>query len=304
MINDEVMNKLIKSLEESNRKTIEEANKKQSDYIKDNIKKEITVLKEHLESEFSKISTNFENKYKELKTKYEKLEKELRRNNIIIFGLETPVENLGNFVVNKLNQHLGLTLTINDINNIYTIGKQTTKRPIIVKLLSYLKKQEILKNCNKLKGTSISISEELSIEERKENKILRQHLKKARSKNLNASIKNRKLIVNGQAYSAQELADEEEDTDTEEIAETENAKIETASYNPQHSATRIHNSAPSTPTTREEIQQEDIVEQEEIAEQEVFETEKVEDSRKRKTVKVNLPVNKVIRSSTRINSNK
>lgn len=299
MINDELMTKLIKSLEESNRKTIEDANRTQTEDIKENIKKEITELKEHYEAELNKRCTEFENKYKELKTKYEKLEKELRKNNIIIFGLDSPAENLGNYIVNVLNKHLGVTLTINDINNVYTFGKQTTKRPVIVKLLSYIKKQDILKNCYKLKGTSISISEELTLEERKENKILRQHLKSARSKNLNATIKNKKLIVNGQEYSALELADEEEDTDSEEAVDTEKSSVNNSElHNPNQRVPKLNNSAPATPTSAKIHTEVETIEQEEV-----FETEKVEDSRKRKTTKVNQPVNKVVRSSTRSNSN-
>nr|CAI5862248.1 unnamed protein product [Callosobruchus analis] len=216
-MNDEILNKLITTLEVNNKKIIEEANERQTIEIKELIRKEVEAVSVRLHEEFSKKYNAIEEQYNTLKIKYERLERELKKNNIIIFGLTAPEGvKLIDFVLGRLNELLGLTLVANDINDIYSIGKQTNNKPIIVKLISFLKKQEILRNCKKLKGTNISIGIELTIEERQEQKILRQHLKAARKQNLSAYIKNKRLVVSGQEYTAQQLADNEQDSDDDQ----------------------------------------------------------------------------------------
>lgn len=222
-------------------KTIEEANKKQTEEIK----AEIESLKQTIKEEASKRN-KLELKYEELKSKYEHLEKSLRKNNIIIFGLKkNKEESLVDFTVALLNKNLNISLTANDINDIYTIGKRENNKPIIVKFVSYLKKQEVLKNCYKLKDinknktTKIYIAEELSVEERKTNKILIQHLKAAKTQKLNAYIKGDKLYINNEVYTAQQLATNEEDPDKEEKEENEDEPEKQEST-----------SAPATPNIR------------------------------------------------------
>ncbi|KAK9710717.1 hypothetical protein QE152_g25884 [Popillia japonica] len=127
--------------------------------------------------------------------------------------------------------HLNVDLSASDINDIYAIGKQTTK-PIIVKFISYLKKKEVLKNVRQLKGTKIVVAEDLIYEDRQRNRILRKHLLAARSKLLNAFIKANKLYVNGEAFTADQLIEKESE-------DSLHVSIEKRS-----------NSAPPTPTPR------------------------------------------------------
>lgn len=288
MNENDLVAKVVKAVTEANKKTIEEANTKQSEDIKVYINKEVSELKQKFDEELNRKALEWDIKYKRLQDKYEKLEKELRKNNIIVFGLDAPARNLDKFITDSLNQLLNINLTSSDINNVYTLGKQTGKKPVIVKFVSYLRKQEVLRNAKKLKGSNISIAEELTLEERKENKILAQHLKKARSKKLNAFIKNQTLFVNGQKYTAKQLVEEEENTDTEdEIQENNTEEIleQTKSI-----------SAPSTPNTTKYLQEE------REKEDDVFESEKGIDTTERKLVKVQQPPQRVIRSSSRLNS--
>lgn len=283
---------LLKSAEETNRKTIEEANKNQSIDIKGYINQEIQELKQKFEDELNKKISEWENKYTQLKENYDKIEKELRKNNIVVFGLENPSQDLGSSVVNILNNHLGTNLTLKDINNVYSFGKQTTRKPIIVKFVSYLTKKEVLRNSRKLKGTGISVVEELSLEEIKENRILRQHLNKARSNKLNAYIKNKKLTINGQEYTAQQLAEEAEDTETENTSMTSSNKLEQTSQ---------PKSGPSTPnTTRKELQKE----QEHTRKEESLKLEKTATTKKTGPGRASITSQKLLRSSARANSGK
>lgn len=186
---------------------IVEANKNQTieikteiESVKDSIKEEVLKRKE------------LEQKYDILNDKYRKLEKSLRKNNVIVFGLENNTEeNLINYIVKTLNTYLELNIDHRDINDVFTIGKQSDHKPVIIKFTSYLKKIELLRNCYKLKEVNknrnhkITITEELSVDEIKTQKILRQHLNEAKSRKIHAYIRADKIYINGNSYTVEEL---------------------------------------------------------------------------------------------------
>lgn len=208
-------------------RTITDLTNKQTEILKNeirDIKKRINRDKEQIQGEIYK-----------LKEKYEYLEKSLKKNNIIIFGLEVTDNNLLKYTLNIFKSHLKIDITENDISDIYSIGKNKDKRPVVVKFVSFLKKKQVLNNARGLKGTNIVISEDLTVEERVRNKILRKHLQIAREKKLNAYIKNNRLYINGDVYNAEQL----------EGKEGENNEI----IIPK----QLSNSAPPTPTIRKAI---------------------------------------------------
>lgn len=242
--------------------TIETANKKQTLELKTEIESIKTAInQERIER------SQLEEKYKELKQKYTSLEKSLRKNNIIIFGIENNSEKpIAEFIVEKLNSLLNLNITADDINDTFTIGKQQQNKPIIVKFISYLKKQQVLKNSYKLKETNktletkIFISEELSLEERAAKKILHKHLREAKSKKLNAYVKGYTLHVNGETYTSQQLAQID-------LANNEGETVEEDIQNdqPDTGMENKPNSAPATPNIRRNREEEKESTEEEIA---------------------------------------
>lgn len=236
---EEVYNKLFQHLNELNNKQTAE------------ITKQISEVKEIVQREIQKTK-DIEKKYNDLKIKYEKLEKSSRKNNLIIFGVNIPeAETLLEYTLHILNERLGLVLSENDVNDIYTIGKKTDNKPIILKLVSYLKKATILKNVKKLKGSHIFISEELNLEERKERKILVQHLKQAKERNLNAFIKGNKLVLNDKLYTAKQLVEEEEEVTENEIErDFEEEIIETHEGQGKINKRGILNNTESTSTNK------------------------------------------------------
>lgn len=155
-------------------------------------------------------------------------ERKIRRNNIVIFGLERENnENLVQRVVAKLNELLHINLTSSDINNIYRLG-QMSKSPVIVEFISYLKKAELFKDPVKLRAlrnTPISISNDLCDEDRKEQKILRQHLKLAREQNKEAKIKGNKLEIDGRLFTTADLRTSDIDSEAS-IASSDESDLE------------------------------------------------------------------------------
>lgn len=193
------------------------------------LKEEIKSIKNNINQEIK----NLERKLEEIDDRIAFIERGRRKNNIVIFGLKTDQENLLKTTLSQLNRIFGSHLQEKDINNLYIIGKKDT---VVVEFISYLQKEKIFRQLFKLKGTGISISNDLRPEDRKLNKILVKHLKEARAKNQKAYIKNFKLYVNGTPYTIEQL---ENPSDVNICMEHE------PTIPPKN------NSAPATPTIRQ-----------------------------------------------------
>lgn len=111
----------------------------------------------------------------QLQTKVDYLENQSRRNNIVIRGVEGDAgektwRDVESKVVSVIQTNLGVDLCQSDIERAHRVFRsKAVPKPIVVKLLSYKKKEEILGKRYKLKGTDIVIQEDFSdriIEER------------------------------------------------------------------------------------------------------------------------------------------
>lgn len=179
-----------------------------------------------------------EEKIKQLESRSKYFDKKLRKNNILVFGLQVAANaDLVNVVLEKLKKLTGIEISINDINNLFTIPVGT-KTAIKIEFVSYLKKNLILKSGYKLKGTNISFAQDLSFEDRQERRFLKKHQQIARSKNYFAKIRGQKLIVNNEIYSIEQLKKFDLEDDTNEI-------VSNTSSSPHYIKP---NSAPATPS--------------------------------------------------------
>lgn len=177
------------------------------------------VLKEKLECLEQKLDTRLneadskidqllsENKI--LKSEIERLDHKIRKNNLVIFGIDKigyRGKNLREFVIDKLDDLLQLQVDRMLVSDVYAVGGiERAKRPIIVEFSSYQEKLKVLKKVGNLKGTKLFISEDLSKKDRADFAVLRENLNLAKSKGYNARIQGRKLIINGEIYTADTL---------------------------------------------------------------------------------------------------
>lgn len=185
---------------------IEELLKKQTESINQNINNTLRRLQ------------NSENNICKLKKRCLYLERRIRKNNIVIFGLTVDGSEIVEQTISKLNELFGLNVTTKDINNIYKIGKSSNP-PIVVEFVSFLLKKQVFHDTDKLKalrGTNISVANDLCEEDRQEQKVLRKHLKVARSDNKQARIVGNKLEVEGRLYTAAELEDSATEYETQD----------------------------------------------------------------------------------------
>lgn len=177
------------------------------------VEEEIKSIKTTVEVEISDIKQElniFEKVNKDLHNNIEEIQRKLKANNIVVYGLEEKYdENQKNLIeefLNLVNNVLIVKLTTTDINNIFRLGRnRDNTRPVLVSLVSYIKKVEILSNCIKLKGKKIYVSEDLTEKGIQERKILVAGLIRARRNNKTAKIKGNKLVVDGEKYTVEEV---------------------------------------------------------------------------------------------------
>lgn len=122
-----------------------------------------------------------------------------------------------------LNKQLNISLEPQEINDVFRIGKNTRNgsrsRPVLLKLVSYLKKVEILGRLKELKGSGVSVAEDLTVRDREISKVLYDHYKAAKTKGYPARLLRNAVMINGVKYSYEELEDIN-------ILDTDNVEIE------------------------------------------------------------------------------
>ena len=118
---------------------------------------EITLLKESISEESNKRE-KFENQLNDL-------EQYTRSNSIRIFGVrEQTDEHTDQIAIDLAREKLGFSLSNGDIDRSHRVYQKDPNKPkpIIVKLCSYNVKTQFMKNKKKLKGSGVSIQEDLT----------------------------------------------------------------------------------------------------------------------------------------------
>lgn len=140
------------------------------------------------------------------------LEGRVRKNNLVIYGLNSDVpETLSaNSICHEINKLLGLKLVESDINDVYHLGRSKNS-PIKVELLSYRIKRGIFQNLRMLKGKEVYFAHDLTKHQREEYNQLRGYLSNLRDQNIsNCQIRGNRLYIENTAYTLEELRELQE----------------------------------------------------------------------------------------------
>ena len=179
MVNLEEMKKVFSEMFKSHEKSVLDIlaanNKIQNDRL--DIQESLQFTENELNTKFLKVEQNLENETTMIKEKLRDLEDRTRRNNLRIDGVNESVKETWDETEEKvmkiLKNNLGITTAVK-IERAHRAGKirLDSKRPrtIVIKILDYKDKTNILRNTHKLKGTGIFINEDFSretIEKRK-----------------------------------------------------------------------------------------------------------------------------------------
>ncbi|KAI4470929.1 tubulin-specific chaperone e [Holotrichia oblita] len=174
---------------------------KQFDERINSFKKDLILANEEIQ--------NLKNENSKLKHTVIGLEKTLKNNNIVIFGIPPKEKesrlDLTKFVLDKFETLLNITCSSTEVADIYRVGKRSQSSAVIIKFCSIFTKDEILRNCSKLKGTGLFVTHDLSYDERQSKKKLRQYYQAALEKSMNAKVIGNKLIIENVEYTIAEL---------------------------------------------------------------------------------------------------
>ncbi|KAG5888376.1 hypothetical protein JTB14_031330 [Gonioctena quinquepunctata] len=168
-----------------------------------------TVIFAEVENIKAKVQ-NLEKENEQLKKRLSTIERKAIITNLVFYGKHEATndrpENLAEKIRELVLEKLKFPLDKTDINNIFRLGKRSNyTRLILLSLTTYLKKQKILRNSHKLKGTKISVSGKLLEKELKERQISLEGLKEEKNNSQKATIRGNKLIVEENIYSAAKI---------------------------------------------------------------------------------------------------
>lgn len=163
-----------------------------------------TNVVQQIDERFKKLdeeNKQLKNEVKELKEKMKGLEMAKKKTNILLFGVKEDKQEELSLVKNineKLNGYLGLNLQEHEIINAFRIGNiKSSPRPILISLVSYWRKMEIMRSKYKL-PTGIYVKEDYTKDILEARKALQPKLEEERKKGNIAYLKVDKLIIKSQ----------------------------------------------------------------------------------------------------------
>jgi hypothetical protein len=162
-----------------------------------NLSTQIVGMQQNITDANAKI-TKLEKQNCDLRNKIDQLDNNCRKNNILVFGLsestngESPEAVFAEFVSSKLQ----VDLSPHALSNVYRVGKNVGSRPLFVQFSQYKYKNQVMKNVKNLKGSNISISDDLTPEARAKKKDILKCATEARNAGLNVKVRPGFLLVN------------------------------------------------------------------------------------------------------------
>ncbi|XP_064470754.1 uncharacterized protein LOC135385393 [Ornithodoros turicata] len=180
-------------------------NQKDIDLRLANIETKVTVI-DNIQSSIvshEEVIAELKSQIADMTHKLDDLENRSRRNNLIIRGLPEapgPFEDTRQLLHDTVFKSLGVT--VSTIERAHRIGakKPEHNRPVILRLYDYNEKVSILKNSRKLKGTSITVSEDFSFAVRQVRKKLWDSAGDSRLKGEKVRLVYDKLRINNCVY--------------------------------------------------------------------------------------------------------
>lgn len=146
-------------------------------FLEDIAQKVAAIVVKQLDDRFEQLLKKYtalenrvntlEREKEELNKKVDFLEQYTRRNSVRVFGIpEKKNENTDELVLEVFNNNLGLQITAENVDRSHRVGayNPVSKKPrgIIVKFTSYRYRNLVFQNKKKLKGTKLTIKEDLT----------------------------------------------------------------------------------------------------------------------------------------------
>lgn len=138
-----------------------------------------------------------ESRIEKLENRLEEQERERKKCNIIIKGIAGKEIHSQQEIQEWLKTKLEVDTEVRRVTN---LGKPGNRDMVLVELGNYQKKQDIMKNKSRLRGTEIYIENDLTLEERKIAASIRRLAKEERKKGNQVKIGYKRVYVNKKLY--------------------------------------------------------------------------------------------------------
>jgi septal ring factor EnvC (AmiA/AmiB activator) len=158
----------------------------------------------------STVNTELMQKVKVMARKEDYLENQSRRNNLVFRGLREKEggneswRDCEDLILDVTRNVLGVPIQASDIERAHRVAGGKYPRAIVVKFLSFKKREEVFRNKNQLKGKVISINEDFSHRVLEDRRVLIAEMMSARADGYDAVVTFDKLKVNGKVYQVDE----------------------------------------------------------------------------------------------------
>lgn len=156
------------------------------------LRKEMREKEEKWETEKKELVGRIE----QLESKWERLEKEKRRCNIVVKGVKFEEEVKEEAAKQFLWDKLGVDVEVNRVIDINKNGKTVN----ILEMGNWNKKQKVMMNKNKLKGSKIYIENDLTLKEREIQMEIRKIAKEETGNGHKTKIGYKKITIDGVEY--------------------------------------------------------------------------------------------------------
>lgn len=138
------------------------------------------------------------------------LENQSRRNNLVFRGLREKEggneswRDCEELILDVTRNVLGVAIQASDIERAHRVAGGKYPRAIVVKFLSFKKREEVFRNKKQLKGKTITINEDFSQRVLEDRRVLIPEMMSARADGWDAVVTFDKLKVNGRVYRVDE----------------------------------------------------------------------------------------------------
>lgn len=163
----------------------------------DGVSSDVATVKKDLQKTEENVGLH-ERRIQDLENKCDYLENYAKRENLVFRGIEGSNRESAEdckFKVMTCVREMGINIFAQDISRAHRVKGKGFPKPILVRFVNFEKKEEILRNKRRLKGSSIIIFEDFSGKVIAERRVLLEAMEAARKEGLYAVVQFNKLFV-------------------------------------------------------------------------------------------------------------
>jgi regulator of replication initiation timing len=157
-------------------------------------------------TELTQANEQLSNKVAELETRLDMQEKKQRKRNIVLFGAPADAQ-VYEYLEGLFKEKLQINSPLFDsVENAFRIGRAEGKPPILIQFVSERRKMEVMRQAHLLKGTRITLSDDLTPNERIQRRVIVAAQREAKKLGIQAKVRQQGLLVNNEFVRVEALS--------------------------------------------------------------------------------------------------